>query len=608
MTWWRKPQLRFRALFKKRKLDAEMDEEMRSHIEMQTQENLDAGMNPDEARYAALRQFGWVESIKETCRERRGMMWIEHLIQDLRYGLRMLRKNPGSTVIAVLLLALGIGGNTAVFSVVDKAILNPIPGKAADQMITLREVEAARLGPMGVSPPLFAELASYTNTFESLVAMAHYLTTLTLDRGGTEIKLTGITTSPGFFDIFGVQPLFGRTFFRDEGRPGNDEVLVASYGLWQRLFGGDPHLVGRTITLSGRSYTIVGIMPPTFQFPPDPEGNKFWLPHLFAGAESEPAMREARHWDVVGRLRDGVSLEQARALLETVAKRRAQDHPEANQKWTIEAKPARTLFVGPTLERTLWSLQAAVLMLLLISCANVGTLLASQVAARRTEFSVRMAIGAGRFRLVRQLLTESLMLAGIAASLGLFFAWGGIRALDHFYLENLPRLRTISLDGSVLAFMVLMSALTGLLFGVGPAWLVSRLGLRDSLKDAPQLQTGGFVQRQFQDGLVALQVSLSVVLLVGAGLMIHSTVKLLRVNPGFDPKGLYRVFFKAPVQSSQIDYEEAERHGVSRGEADLAWFRQEVQRRLRWQETMVERLRATPGIEGAAIFGFSGST
>src|SRR5437762_5933038 len=161
MNLWRKLHLRLRALFQKRQLDAEMDEEMRSHIEMQTQENIDAGMNPDDARYAALRQFGWVESIKETCRERRGVNWIEHLLQDFRYGLRMMRKNPGSTVIAVLLLALGIGGNTAVFSVVDKAILNPIPGKAADQLIALREVEVARLGPMGVSPPLFAELASY---------------------------------------------------------------------------------------------------------------------------------------------------------------------------------------------------------------------------------------------------------------------------------------------------------------------------------------------------------------------------------------------------------------------------------------------------------------
>src|SRR5206468_5315619 len=312
------------------------------------------------------------------------------------------------------------------------------------------------------------------------------------------------------------------------------------------------------------------------------------------------------HWDVVGRLRDGVSLAQARALLETVAKRRAQDHPEANRKWTIEGKPARTLFVGPTLERTLWSLQAVVLMLLLISCANVGTLLASRVAARCTEFSVRMAIGAGRSRVVRQLITESLVLAGIAALFGVFFAWGGIRALDHFYLENLLRLRTIGLDGSVLALTVLVSSLTGLLFGVGPAWLVSRLRLSDSLKDAPQLQTGGFVQGQFQDGLVALQVSLSVVLLVGAGLMIHSTVKLLRVNPGFDPKGLYRVFFKQPFQfqNLKIDYEEAERRGMSY----LALFREEVQRQLLWSETMVERLCATPGIDAAAIYEVSGAS
>src|SRR5947207_1285556 len=182
MTWWRKLHLRLRALFQKRKLDAEMDDEMSSHIAMQTQENIEAGMKAEEARYAALRQFGWVESIKETCREQRGVSWIEHLIQDIRYGLRMLRKNPESSLLAVLILALGIGGTAAVFSIVDKAILNPIPGKAEDKLIALQEVEVPRLGPMGVSPLLFAELASHTNTFASLEAMAHYSTALTLER------------------------------------------------------------------------------------------------------------------------------------------------------------------------------------------------------------------------------------------------------------------------------------------------------------------------------------------------------------------------------------------------------------------------------------------
>src|SRR6266542_1701343 len=203
MNWWRKVQSRLQALFRKQDLDAQMDAEMRSHIEMQTQENLNAGMNPEEARYAALRQFGWVESSKETCRERRGVNWVEHLVHDFRYGLRMLRKNPGSTLMAVLILALGIGGNTAVFSVVDKAILNPIPGKDSDKLITLQEVEVARLGQMSVSPPLFTELVSHTNTFESLVAMWQASTTLNLDRSGRHIKLTGLVTSPGFFYLFG---------------------------------------------------------------------------------------------------------------------------------------------------------------------------------------------------------------------------------------------------------------------------------------------------------------------------------------------------------------------------------------------------------------------
>ena len=586
MNPWRKLQLRLRALLQKRKLDAEMDEEMRSHIEMRTQENIDAGMNPEEAHHAALRQFGWVESIKEKCRDQRGVGWIENLVQDIRYGARMLRKNPVSTVMAVLILALGIGGNTAVFSVADKAILNPIPGEASERLMSIREVDILHDARWNVSPPLFVEMSRHTNIFASLSAYFQGSERLTLERGANTVSLRGAKTTPDFFEMFGVRPLAGRTFLAYEGKPGNDGVLVASYGLWEQYFGKDPKFVGSTITLSGHAYTVVGIMPQRFQFPLNPGENQFWIPHVFTVEEStNPDYNMDRGlWSVIGRLQNGASLEQARALLDTVAQTREKDHSETEHKWMIVAEPARTMFVTPALERTLWSLQASVLFLLLISCANVGTLLLARAVARRGEFSTRLAMGAGRLRLVRQLVTESLMLAGVAGLFGVFFAWGGMRALDHFYLIDLRRMKEVGLDGSVLSLTVMVSALSGLVFGVAPAWLVSRLRLTESLKDTSQQHSDGFVQRLFRDGLVVAQMSLAVVLLVGAGLMIQSTVRLLRVNPGLDPAGLFGAIFPAlPMPVSNSDFDAL------------------IARNLVWQANLIERLRSIPGIESVSI-------
>src|SRR5438876_4363881 len=583
MNCWRKLQLRLRALFQKRKLDAEMDEEMRSHIAMQTQENIDAGMNPEEARYAALRQFGWVESIKEKCRDQRGVVWIENLVQDIRYGARMLRKNPVSTVMAVLILALGIGGNTAVFSVADKAIVRPVPAKESERCVGIQEVDTLHDQRWGVSPHLFANVSTHTNIFVSLSAFVPNPERLTLERGANTLSLRGAKTTPDFFEMFGVRPLAGRTFLAYEGKPGNDGVLVASYGLWEQYFGKDPKFVGSTITLSGHAYTVVGIMPPRIQFPLNPGENQFWIPHVFTVEETtNPDYNINRTWWVIGRLQNGASLEQARALLDTVAQTREKDYPETEHKWMIEAEPARTIFVHPALERTLWSLQASVLMLLLISCANVGTLSLARAVAPRGEFSTRLAMGAGRLRVVRQLVTESLMLAGVAGLFGVFFAWGGISALDHFYLIDLRRMKEVGLDGSVLALTVMVSALSGLVFGVAPVWLVSRLRLADSLKDTSQQHSDGLVQRFFRDGLVVAQMSLAVVLLVGAGLMIQSTVRLLRVNPGLAPAGLFGAFFP-PLPFSTSDFDA------------------QIARNLVWQANMIERLRSIPGLESVSI-------
>ncbi|MBU6402543.1 MAG: ABC transporter permease, partial [Verrucomicrobia bacterium] len=610
MSLWSDWVRRLRAWFRKEELDAELDEELRFHLEMQTRENVEAGLDPDEARCAALRSFGRVDRVKETCREQRGWVWIEHLVQDLRFGARLMGKQPGSTALAILILALGIGGNTAVFSVVDRTMLRPIPGREADRLISLREVDVMHQARWSVSPLLFTELARRTNLFASLAAYFQSADEFTFGHGTNGLKLHGATVTPGFFGVLEARQLAGRTFLPHEGRPGHDKVLVASYGLWQQHFAGDPEFVGRTIVLGGQAYTVIGIMPPTFQFPFSPGENQFWIPHVFAGEETtNPEWIANRMWAVIGRLEKGVSLAQTRAYLDTVAQRREREHPEPNTQWVIEAMMARTLFVGPNLEPTLWSLQAAVGMLLLIACANVGTLLLARAVARRGELSIRMAIGAGRFRVTRQLITESLLLAAFAGLLGIFFAWGGIRALDNFYLGNLPRMRVVGLDGSVLGLTLLVSTATGLVFGVAPAWMVSQLRLHDSLKDTSQQQVDSAVQRLFRDGLVVAQVSLAVVLLAGAGLVIDSMLKLLRVDPGLDPKGLYRVIFDPGplMRITRPDAAALKQGGAIRRQAIAAWFAKEIQTELRWDETMVARLRAIPGVESAAIGVGSGA-
>ena len=601
----------FAAVLRRRHLDAEMEEELRSHIELRTQSKIEVGMKAEEARLAALRQFGWVESIKEVCREQRPGRWLENLLQDLRFGLRQLRKNPGPTLLAMLILALGIGGNTAIFSVVEKTILNPIPGRQTDQLVVLHEVDSVHESRWNVSPPMFADLAAYTNIFKSLSAYFQGVEALTLERGANRVKLHGARITPGFFDTLGVRPLAGRVFLPQEGSQGSDSVLVAGYGLWKDQFGGDAGFLGRNITLDGRSFTVVGIMPPTFQFPFSPGENQFWIPHQFGSEETaNPDFNRDRVWSAIGRLHDGVSLEQTRALVNTVTERRQREFPESNTRWVTETQYLRGTFVGQTLRITFWSLQAAMLIVLLIACANVGTLLLSRAAARRAEFSIRLAIGAARIRLVRQLFIESLVLAGAAGTLGLLLACAGIRALGSLYLGDLPRMKEIGLDWTVLALTFLASTTSGLLFGLAPAWLVSRFRLNDSLKEVALQQSVGVIQAVFQDGLIVVQISLALVLLAGAALMIQSTARLLRVDPGLDPTGLYRLRYESDklMKITRPDFEAAQARGLTRREAIADWWSQEIARELQWDESMVEKLRAVPGIQAAAINVNSGGT
>ncbi len=604
MNWWRKLRLRLGALFQKRQLDAEMEEEMRSHIEMQTLENLDAGMNPEEARYAALRPYGWVESIKETCRQRRGVNWIEHLIQDFRYGFRMLRKNPGSSLLAVLILALGIGGTTAVFSVADKVLLNPIPGRNSDRLVALREVDVMHDSHWHVSPPLIEELATHSNWIESLTYCFQSSEEKKFRADARTIKLRGAAVALNFFELLELRPLAGRGFLPGEGSQEAQKTIIISHGLWQQYFGGDPQIIGQDLKLDGDSYSVVGIMPSNVQFPFGSGYSQFWVPRVFTSEEvnSDWAAKN-RVWLTIARLRDGITLSELRSLLDVIEARRAPSVNEVNQRWTIEAKPARQSFASEQLQKTVWCLLAMMGALLLIACANVGNLLISQALSRRGEFGIRMAVGAGRLRVARQLLAESFTLAGIAAALGMFVAWGGIIALEQFYLSQLARINVIGLDWGVLGITCLVSGVVAVLFGTAPACLAARIDLNQSLKESAPQHSGGVLQRLFHDGLVVIQVCLAVVLLTGACLMTQSVVKLLRVDPGLEAKGLYRVFYDAIdfMNHPPYDVKGAIERGVPRSQALKESWRAHVEQHFTFQSLALERLHAVPGVESAAV-------
>src|SRR5438132_4677537 len=404
------------------------------------------------------------------------------VMNDLKFAFRQLLNHMGSSLLAVLILALGIGGTTAVFSVADKVLLNPIPGRSADRLITMGEVDVMHDSHWNASPPLIEELGTHSNLIESLTYCFQGPEEKKFRVGEKEVTLRGATVAPNFFALLELRPLAGRTFLPGEGSKETEQTIVIGEGLWQQYFGGDPHLIGRNIELDGKAYLVVGIMPSNVQFPFGSGDSQFWIPHEFTSEEinGDFAPRN-RVWQTIARLHEAATLPSLQSLLDAVAARRAQSVSEPNQRWTIEAKTARQSFSSEQLQKTIWCLLAMMGTLLLIACANVGNLLLSRALSRRGEFGIRLAIGARRLRIARQLLVESFTLAGMAAALGIFAAWGGIKALEQFYLSQLPRINVIGLDSGVLGITCLVSVLVAVLFGTAPAWLAARTNVNRTL-------------------------------------------------------------------------------------------------------------------------------
>ena len=490
------------------------------------------------------------------------------ILSDLRYGLRMLLKEPGFTAVAVIALALGIGANSAIFSVVNTVLLRPLPYKDPDRLVVFRERKLPEFPEFSVASGNVIEWQKQSTSFEQIEAAGVGNVNLT-GRGEPEwLSATRMTT--GTLSMLGVRPAIGRDFTKEEGEPGHDNVTLLSYGLWQRKFGGESSILGQSVDIDNEPCVVIGVMPPSFEY--QYYGGDLWLPLTF---DARAAQNHGGHsLTAAGRLKPGVTIEQARADMDTIA-RRLQDQYESDKGWDVLVTPMLESKVGP-MKLALWILLSAVGIVLLIACANIANLLLARATARQREIAIRNALGAKPGRIVRQLLTESLLLAIMGGAAGLLLASLSLDVLLKLAPQNLPRIQDVSLDGRAIEFTILLTLATGILFGLVPAFHASRPNLMESLKDGGRGMTGG--GNFFRSLLVISEIGLAMLLLVGAGLATKSLLRLTEVNPGFNPKNLLIAGITLPGNT----YREPEKR--------IAFFRQ-----------LVQQLSTVPGVTSAGL-------
>lgn len=537
MSWATVLAARLRGLFGRKRLDRELDDEVRFHLEMQIEDNLNAGMNPRAARNAALRSFGGVDLMKETYRERRSFAFVETTAQDLRYALRTLRRSPGFTLTAFTVLALAIGANTAMFSVLNAILLQPLPYASPEQLAMLWTEDPTQDFREGRSS--LWDVEQWRSQSETFADMATFDTVSTILSGadGAE-QIVGASISPNLLPLLGVRPVLGRNFSDDEAAKEQRLVLI-SHRFWQTRFSGSRDALGATLTLNGSPSQIIGILPPDFQMARiDPD---IWEPHT-----SHRNERGSESWFVVGRLRPSVTFGQAQAEMSAVA-RRLDDHlPAAERNRSINVVPLSLSLVGPQSRLALWMLGGTVFCVFLIAAANVTSLSLARGVARTREMAVRASLGANAGRIVRQLLTESALLAGVSGLIGTLLAFVGIRLIRTFGPDNLPRLNEISLDFRALSCAVAISALAGILVGLLPAIATLRRDLRPSGEEGGRSVSGGTVTRRIRRALVVADFALAIVLLVGAGLLVRSWWHINNIDPGFRPDQVLVMEISAP--------------------------------------------------------------
>lgn len=604
MTWLRVLVSRFIGLFRKGRLEEELNVELCSHLEMLVEENLRKGMSPEEARYAALRSFGGVEQVKEIYREKRGLPMIETLLQDLRYGSRMLAKSPGFTAVVVLSLALGIGANTAIFSLIDAVLLKMMPVRNPEQLVQLTWTAPDGRPDDSFSYPGFEEFRDHNQVFSGVFAFES-LDRVNVGVNGQGELVAGQVVSGNYYSVLGVNAVAGRTIGPEDDRvPGPSPVAVISYNYWKRRFNFDPAVVGKGITLNGSPFTIIGVTPSEFFGLQVGDSVDLSIPtKMLAQVEPEWGVAERSIFEardtwwlrVMARTKPGVTEKQALANVETLFEQIKNETvgpfpsnvPQLRQeilgtRIRIEPGSRGLSALRQRFSKPLLILMTVVGLVLLIACANVANLLLARSTARQREIAVRLTLGAGRPRLIRQLMTENLLLALCGGACGLLFAfWGTSLLLRLLSSSSTPIALSLAPDARVLCFTALVSLLTGILFGLAPALRATRLNLTPALKESASSPVGAGHRPGLSRALVALQVALSLMLLISAGLFVRSLQKLKSLDPGFNPEKVLLV----SVDPTLIGY---------KGERSVNLYK-----------GLLEEINAIPGVRAASLSSFS---
>jgi predicted permease len=574
--------MKFSWLSRKQR-EEELDAEIKGHLEMAKRDRVERGESPDQARANALREFGNVGLVKEVTREIWGWTSLDRLGQDLRFGWRMLRKNPGFSLIAILTLALGIGANTAIFTLLDKVLIRSLPVEQPQQLVVF--AKDASGAPVSFSYPMFAELRTHDQSLSGVAAYTQQ--PFSLSDGSRTDRVIGQIVSGNFFEVLGLRPALGRFFLPVEDHtPGSHPVTVISYGLWQRRFGADPAVIGKTINLNAYQYTVVGVTPKEFTGTTRGTVNDVYVPTMMQvqaqpGRNSKLEDRGSGWLNLFGRLKADAGRAQAQAALTALSAESKKAFPGSTDPAAIILVDGSRGFTGRITDLTLplKLLMGVVGLVLLIACANIANLLLARSAARRKELAIRLAIGASRWRIVRQLLTESLILAAIGGSAGLLVAAWVTRLLLGFQEQTnfVPRSLDGSLDGRVLWFTFGLSLLTGLVFGLAPALQATRTQFATVLKEDAQLVGGSARRLSPRHFLVIVQIALSLVVLIGAGLCVQSLRRLQAIDPGLEP---------AKVLTASFDLN-LNRYNEARGQEFFA--------------KLTERVAALPGVESVSL-------
>ncbi len=538
--------MRFRSLLRRDQVERELEKELRFHVEHEIEEGLANGLTPQEARSAAMRKIGGITHVQEECRDMRRTNLIESLGHDLRYGVRMLVKNPGFTVVMVLTLALSIGATSAIVSVIEGVLMRALPFRNPDRLVRVF-TSNADWPKFPMNPNDFRDFRARLHCFESFAAYTR--NDMQLADSGEAIRLSGFSVTAGFFHVLGLQPAIGREFDRNDELPGKGQVAIVSNKIWHTRLGARRDVLGQKIFLDGVPYRVVGVMPPGVQHP----GNMYhavaygetvdvWVPFTSFG---DPKYRGSHYMDAVGRLRPGITAGRAQAEMNAAMKQLAREHPDGDSGWNVMVIPLGTEIVGRS-ERMLLVLLGAVVLVLLLACVNAANLLLARATARQRETALRAAVGAGRKRLIQQMLTESVLMAVVGGTLGAGLAVAGVKGLISVLPADFPRAGDIHMDVPVFLFTFFIALGTGVVFGIVPAVHGSRADLRESLHESGRSATSSYRTLRLRNGLVVSEVTLACVLLIGAGLMLRSFVNLLGTDPGFHPEQVLTRAFRFP--------------------------------------------------------------